>query len=163
MNLPIAWWAVTCPSTFYRTTKKQTMTLHTSCALCWTFQVCTSLRCSLFHCDLGKCREHQETFHSSPISCLHPSLFPQHPSGFLPIFPGEHTKLTHQPEVRVNAPVSGIQVASHQNKREAAWVVCGSEACRWALQSQTESFPFTCTLFDLWINKDFLFPEIPLF
>ena len=26
-----------------------------------------------------------------------------------------------------------------------------------------ESFPFTCTLLDLWINKDFLFLESPLF
>lgn len=162
MNLLIAWGAASCPLALDRTVG-QTTTLRTSCTLCcWLFKLAPAWDAPYFslttqvHKGIGR----HSILAQSPVSILVSS--PSTLLGFSPSSLGSLQRLRHQPEARVNAPVRGMRVAQ-RNKREAARVVCGSEVCRWALQSQTESFPFTCPLFDLWINKDFLFPEIPLF
>lgn len=163
MNLLIAWWAASCPLALDRTIEEQTTTLHTSCALCcWLFKFAPAWDAPYFSLttQVHKGIRRHSILARSPVSILDSS--PNTLLGFSPSSLDSLQRLTHQPEAGVNAPVCRMQVAQ-RNKREAARVACGSEVCCWALQSQTESFPFTCPQFDLWINKDFLFPEIPLF
>lgn len=90
-------------------------------------------------------------------STLHLTFFPQQLGGSSASSSGSIQRLLHQPRA---GPMPGTWNVSHFSAEQEG----GRLSSVWVRRlPPTESFSFACTLLDLWINKDFLFLEIPLF